>query len=363
MMKNIWQKVQSVLAIVCIAVYVCSALYAIIRVYSECQWQNKLAEREYTDLKDFASSASVLGFSSPEFKKDIEDAIALSRTLQAVIIIGPRNAALVAEKVPDLVHWDGSYPRFSGGINLLKRLQPAPLSIKGSNVTISVMASTIDFDVLLAILRPAFAGVLVAFIISFFMLMTEFYLQKNPAESSDTQAQAETQVAAEPFAEDHFGDFDDEPTFADDLRPALEEAEENSEDLCLLSASWTSEEAPLNILAGAAVLYFKPGTRVFEKEAPGIYAIIPDERIGEGLESAKEFHREAVAKLPKGIDTRLLIGLSSRAGRRDLDADRLIYETDSALLKAREDKHQPIVAFKVDLKKYKEFIAKHVDHT
>jgi hypothetical protein len=393
MMKNIWQKIQTVVAIACIGIYICSALYVGIRIYGESQWQNKLAEREFADLKDFASSAGVLGFSSAAFKRDIEDAIALSRTLQAVIIIGPRNAALVAEKTPDLVRWDGYYPRFNGGFNMLKRLQPAPLSIKGNNVTISVLASTLDFDVLLSILRPAFAGVLVALIVSFFMLIAEVYFQKSavetfqiPASKAPAKPQEEiideiddggtrqnystdkppaeqekfpVAAAPEPYEDDNFGDFDDEPTFADDLTPELEEAEENSEDLCLLSASWTSGDAPLNILAGTAVIYFKSGTRVFERATSGIYAIIPDENIDNGLNAAKEFYREAMAKLPKGIDTRLVVGLSSRA-KRKVDAERLIHEADSALFKAREDEQQPIVAFKADPQKYKAFIAKQV---
>lgn len=383
------------MAVVCIGVYVCAALYAGIRICGECAWQSELAEREYADLRDFASSASVLGVSSAAFKRDVEDAIAFSKTLQAVIIAGPRNAALAVEKTPGLVRWDGAYPRFTGGVSLSRRLPPAPLQVKDEGgATVSAIASVIDFDMLLSIVRPPFAAVLAALFVSFFMLIAEAGFRREsagggagagakaptgadgvdarlpsepepfvpfqreafaPPPPTESAADDASDDDAEFYRNDAFGDSNGEPTFADDLEPCLEAAEESGEDLCLLSAAWTAEDAPLNILAGTAVASLKQGTRVFEKMPPGVYAIIPDETVDEGLVAAKSFYRDAMEKLPGDCSSSLVVGLSSRAGRR-VEAERLMYETDCALYKAREDKEQPIVAFKADLEKYKAFI-------
>jgi len=49
--------------------------------------------------------------------------------------------------------------------------------------------------------------------------------------------------------------------------------------------------------------------------------------------------------------------MSSRSGRL-LNAERLILEADEALKKARTEEKSPIIAFKSDPEKYREFISK-----
>jgi hypothetical protein len=485
MMMNFKRTIQALISVLCITVYAIAALYAGMRVYNECKKQAALAGREYADLKDFAAAAGVLGFTTPVFQDDLKDAVAVSRTLRAIVITGPNNYVFFVEKTPGLIEWDGRNPRFAGGINLLKKTERAPLAIEGfDNVELSALFSVIEFDVLLSILRPSLLGIMIAVVISFAMLIADVSAAKTvadgivdgdadsdgaglgdsdsdadsdsglavveedfldpdsddpektgagedvmdgedetentqfdfddfftadghappglpvqpdfpqdegaepppdyendtfdimSADADDTAALADAPrqnkglltAAAELYETDNFGEFDDEPDFAVELSPELGKAEEADEDLCLLSATWKSPGtvvvgasqmlppvSPQKVLHDSARKSLKQGTRIFQKTMPGIYAIIPGETIESGFSAAKELFHEVNAQFPESFETGLLIGLSSRAGRK-VDSGRLIYETETALFKAREDDDLPIVAFKVDAQKYRAFI-------
>jgi hypothetical protein len=159
------------------------------------------------------------------------------------------------------------------------------------------------------------------------------------------------------YETDPFGDFSGEPSFASELAPEMAKAEENGKDLSLITAMWTAENVLYKTLEEAAAGCFKRGSRIFEKNVPGIYIIVPGISIDDAFETAKRFHREAIAKLPLESESELLIGISSMAGR-SLHAERLINEAERALGKAGEDRRSPIVAFKADPEKYKAFLEK-----
>ncbi|MDR0403131.1 MAG: hypothetical protein LBH35_06030 [Treponema sp.] len=108
-------------------------------------------------------------------------------------------------------------------------------------------------------------------------------------------------------------------------------------------------------LAGEAVRFFNLKDLTFEKGNRGISVIIPNTDLDHGIIKAEEFHARVLKNLPDGSKTALRAGLSSRSGRL-INADRLFFEAASALGKAEDE--QPIVAFKSNPEKYREFIRK-----
>jgi hypothetical protein len=402
--KLVWQRFQAVMSVICIVVYAASTFYALLLIYGAVNEHRDLSGHEYAELRDFAVSAGVLGWKTPGFREDIRDAVSQSRTLQAVIITGPGDYSITVEKAPGIIKWTGSYPHFSSGFYMLKRLEPAALVIDGQrNIVMSALATYIDFFNLLFILRKALLAILIAVVISFSLLIADiilkkpdaslqtevepqaevrkaerFYPEDTPAAADEKAAEKDTgidikseraedervetyETEPEPplpdYETDTFGEFDDEPAFAETLAPELESADENDKELSLITAAWSEEDAPYKLLIDTAKKYFKQGSRIFEKNVPGIYVIAGDTTIDEAFEAAKHLHREAVSKLPDGKKSALTIGISSRAGRT-MHAERLIGEAERALGKAAEDAASPIVAFKVDLQKYKEFLAR-----
>jgi hypothetical protein len=110
-------------------------------------------------------------------------------------------------------------------------------------------------------------------------------------------------------------------------------------------------------LADEAVHFFNLKDLTFEKGTRGISVIIPNIDLDHGIIKAEEFHARVLKNLSGGFNSKtdLRAGLSSRSGRL-MDADRLFFEAASALEKAKDG--QPIVAFKSNPEKYRDFIRK-----
>jgi hypothetical protein len=110
-------------------------------------------------------------------------------------------------------------------------------------------------------------------------------------------------------------------------------------------------------LADEAVHFFNLRDLTFEKGSRGISVIIPNTDLDHGIVKAEEFHARVLKNLSGSFvsKTDLRAGLSSRSGRL-IDADRLFFEAASALEKAKDG--QPIVAFKSNPEKYRDFIRK-----
>ncbi|MDR2049598.1 MAG: hypothetical protein LBP69_09110, partial [Treponema sp.] len=110
-------------------------------------------------------------------------------------------------------------------------------------------------------------------------------------------------------------------------------------------------------LSDEAVRFFNLKDLTFEKGSRGISVIIPNTDLDHGIAKAEEFHARALKNLSGSFmaKTDLRAGISSRSGRL-IDADRLFFEAASALEKAKDG--QPIVAFKSNPEKYRNFIRK-----
>ncbi|GHV83591.1 hypothetical protein AGMMS50212_09310 [Spirochaetia bacterium] len=140
--------------------------------------------------------------------------------------------------------------------------------------------------------------------------------------------------------------------FSSILEKELESAKSENKDLIFIRAEWTAPELQYQPLIEKAAKFFKRGTRIFENDDEGIQIIIPGMDMDQGYNLAKEFHLEVLSSLDADpdADTGLLIGLSWRSNR-DIDAERLIEETEHALDEARGDKSRPIVAYQVGTEK------------
>ena len=112
--------------------------------------------------------------------------------------------------------------------------------------------------------------------------------------------------------------------------------------------------------ADEAVGFFTMRDLVFEKGEKGLSVIIPNMDLEEGFTKCEEFRSRIIDKLPDSFNgrTKLCAGLSSRSGRL-IEAKRIMLEADTALEKAMADPASPIVGFKSDLEKYREFVRKH----
>ena len=124
------------------------------------------------------------------------------------------------------------------------------------------------------------------------------------------------------------------------------------------------DDAIYRRFAEEAVNFFSSRDLIFEKGENGISIVFPNINLEQGMAKSEEFRRETLAKLnesenkAKDMKIDFCIGLSSRSGRL-IEANRLMTETNKALEKALDDPLSPIIAFKSDPEKYREFIKGH----
>jgi hypothetical protein len=114
-------------------------------------------------------------------------------------------------------------------------------------------------------------------------------------------------------------------------------------------------------LADEAVQFFNLQDLSFENGDRGITVIIPNADLDHGILKAEEFHSRILKTCPQTFHAKndFLVGISSRAGRL-IEADRLILEASKALSKAKLEQGSPIVAFRSDPEKYRDFVRKAV---
>jgi hypothetical protein len=231
--KTVWQKFQALCAVLCILVYALSTGYALFLIRREIRNHEQISEREFGDLRQFASSAAAAGWTGAAFKEDIRDAVFTSQALEAVIITGAGSYAVAIEKTPGIIKWADNAPYFSGGFSFFKRLAAVSLPLDGQQtLSIHAAARYIDFASLLYIMRKALLAILAAVILSFSLLIIDTALVKKtaPAKSAPPPPQ---------YDEDEDDDFEDDAVFeADDDEPppsavdviAEESAEEDEAD-------------------------------------------------------------------------------------------------------------------------------------
>jgi hypothetical protein len=202
------QKISSIIAMVCITVYVIAIGIAVYRIITGIRDHRNLAEREFDDLAEVSSAAGVLGFTTGPFKEAVRDAFMKSRTLQAVIISGPGGITYAFERERGrAIGMTGDTPRFRVTLGLSHEPFFRPLWIEGfRNVTISAVSSSIDYERLIVILKFTLVPVLGALVIALVTLVVES-LREKPAPFRQKRGEAPRygEAEAEAAGTDDFG--------------------------------------------------------------------------------------------------------------------------------------------------------------
>ncbi|MDR0589846.1 MAG: hypothetical protein LBG25_04820 [Spirochaetaceae bacterium] len=390
------QKVSSVIALICIAVYVLALGIAAYKIITGINARQRLAEREFAELVDISSSAGVLEFMNEPFRAAIQDTLMGSQTLQAVIISGPLGVDTFERERGRSITWVGESPRFKTAFGLSTEPFFRPLRLEGiRNTTISAVSSYIDYDGLINILKYTLLAILAALAIAFSTLLMESFQGKAAAPAGPSRKHDPSPAPEEGGAFDGENAFPDEE-FVPEMEPVsgvvpdvppdeprglysphgnigwedyikdrlsseLHRCAASEQDLALVIIEFKNPQKISDALfvkfADEAVKYFIHRDLIFEKGTRGISVIIPNIDVDQGLAKSEIFHDQVLQGLsPAFKKTDLCIGLSSRAGRL-IDEERLIFEAEKALEKALRDPVSPVVAFKSDPEKYRAFIA------
>jgi hypothetical protein len=363
-------KVSSIIAFISIALYAAAIGIGLVRTLAGVNQRRALAQREFYDLADVASSAGALGFMEEPFKDAVRDAVAGSQTLQAVIVTGPFGAEFTWERYNNgLVAWEGDSPRFQRRFGVSRNPHFSPLRVEGlRNATIQAVSALIDYAAFSRILLQSLFLVLAALVLSATTLLISQARGKNAALVSDAlretyppQPDTAPPGPAEPARDGG------ERGIQVKLDAELGICSLTDKDLALILMEFSLTAGfgvgdDMNVslkVADMAGQFFGGHALVYERGERGLALILSGEGLEETLSKARRFHELIITELPDLFPYKndLRIGVSSR-NKRLVRANRLLLEASRALDKANLEPESPIVAFKSDPEKYKAFVQK-----
>ena len=357
-------KISSIVAVLCILTYIAAIAFGVIKILTNVGERRILAESEFNDIADKATSSSIfLGFLSEAYRQAIRDYLNVSETLSGVIITGMYGEYAFERQSGDTITWINGSPRFKTGLVFSGGPLYLPLRIDGQrNVTIQAVYSYLDYNLLQKTLRDILFIILGALLVAFLTLLLELFLKNRANQPVLSQAPGgEAPVSEAPDAS-AYGNIDRESYTAERLASELHRCASSQSDLVILAMDWKDSgiigDKEHSRFADETVAFFKKLDLVFHKGEHGISVIMPDTNLEQGISLAEEFRRHINVKLPELSRGNLCIGLGSRSGRL-IDAERLMLEAFSALEKALADPSSSVIAFKSDPEKYREFIKSH----
>lgn len=146
----------------------------------------------------------------------------------------------------------------------------------------------------------------------------------------------------------------------DRLAVALRESTSAEKDLVVMlielkgADNGVADESLYRIFVREALDFFFFRDRLFERGQRGITVILPGLDLDGAFVKANDFHKRVSDKLD--AKAQVFIGLSAQSGRA-VKADRLLIEASGALAKLAENPVSPIMAFRSDPQKYRDFMA------
>ena len=364
----------SIAAMVSIILYAAALFFGTARILINSNSRGLLAEKEFKDILDRVSSAAILGFMSKSYQEVIQDSIMDSETLLGLIISGSNGEFGFERQYGSVINWIGDTPRFRTGLGIAKNPYFQSIRIEGQrNTTVQAIYSLFDYDLLIRVLKETLMIIVIILALAVITLFIEINIKMKAAENRETVI---TPVPDQ-VSSGYISSGGTEPAYPkglysprgigwesytkERLESELHRCAASEEDLVFMvmeSRQLFREEA-YKKFADEGVDFFTERDMVFEKGEQGMALIIPTLNIDQGFTKSEEFRKHIHSSMTaaSGVSPELCIGMSSRAGRL-VEADRLILEASEALSKALKDHNSPIVAFKSDLEKYRDFISR-----
>ena len=370
----------AVIAAICIVIYLGALVQAAVRFYLSLEERRVTAESEFNAIVDLALTDGRRGFMDPQFIETINNALALTVSLEALIISGPDNDYVFERQKDYAVNWVNGSPRFIDKWGLSNKNYFKPLPINDlRNVNIKAVARAFDYDEFSKFLKETILLILIGFSISFFAILLLFLTGKQTVPADDKAPDSADDVSEDDApAEDLQDDIETEDTESgpkglysarsnigweeytkDRLDSELHRCSSTENDLTIMFMDFAgiTSDTMYRQAAGEAVTFFTSRDLLFEYGKYGICAILTGVSLETGFSKAEKFYQRISQKFPGSKNAAgLRIGISSRSGRL-INADRMMMEAAEALNRAKKDPKSPITAFKSNLEKYRAFIA------
>ena len=362
----------TIVAIVCIMVYLIALVNVVIRVSKGMDERRFEFDQELGFL--YLRATDIIGaYTSIDesFQLEIQNFVNSSKTLEGVIIIGPigeypfekKRAENEANKARIIEMVNGS-PRF---IKNFAQQQEYRILFNLKNSSIEAVYNVFDYEDLTGVLIQAMLLIAAALALAFFTLIIGSVKKKKEAGTADGKGRGDAGGPAENAAKPQYaggsysnrGRVTREENTEIRLTEELQRCAASAQDLGFISMKlkFPVDDEFYARFAADAARFFSSRDFVCEKGDRGISIICPGLTLESAFLNADEFHNRVMGKYPDmfKVKTDLCVGISARSGR-PINAERLIFETEEALERALMEPVSHIVAFKSDPEKYREFM-------
>jgi len=353
-----------IIACICIIVYMGVLVYVIIGLNTNMNQRRLVAEQEFYDIADLASSVGLRHFMDETFNDIILNALKRSVALEGLIISGPNGEAGFEKEPGRALTWVNNSPRFRQRFDFSRQQLYQQLRIHGlRNVNIQAVAGAFDYAEISKILKQALLPVIISLVLAFFTLLMSSMGRKQGAATKQKEKKAAEPVKETPKQNAHVyserGHIVREENTETRLTEELRRCAAVGQDLSFIAMEFKLEidDPSYARIAADTARFFSSRDFICEKGERGISVICPGLNLDAGFLNAGEFHTRLIGKYPSLIKSKtdLCIGLSARSGR-PVDAQRLMFEAEEALERAMMDPVSFIVAFKSDPEKYRAFM-------
>ncbi|MCL2211350.1 MAG: GGDEF domain-containing protein [Treponema sp.] len=366
----------SIIAAICIVIYVLALVQGAFRIYLSVEDRKITAEQEFSNMVDLALSAGIQGFMDERFVQTINTALSSSKSIEAVIITGPDNSYAFEKQSGRAVSWVNNTPRFINRFTFSNQSHYRPLAIADlRNANIKAVAGALDYDKFVKILKETLLIILFGFAFSFFTMLIKLLLEKreNPelipvrtpnagrtANRDSEDDDIPVSVSSPKGLYSTRSGLGWEDYIQERLDSELHRCSSTEKDLAFIAFEFTDmpEDRLFKQTAQEAIKFFSSKDLIFEYGDMGIAVILPGAGLETAIPKSENFYQRILNRFPNSYTPAfgLNIGLSSRSGRL-LNAERLMLEATEALKKAKSDSKTSIIAFKSDPEKYRAFIA------
>jgi len=364
-----------IIAAVCIVIYLFALIQATVRIYLSVENCKTTAEQEFASIADIALNIGMNDFMGPSFITSINSAISTGKRIEAVLIKSPDAEYAFEKQKGNAVTWVNNSPRFINKFSFSNQEYYRPLPISNfPGVNIRAVASAYDYNDFAAILKHTLFLIMIGFAISSLIMLLQFLLGKNQTEPVNSRSDRPEEN--DNLTEDRYTDPREagpnglyssrssigwEEYLKDRLDSELHRCSSTEKDLTLVLVEFTdlTNDDMLKQSAEEAVSVLSSRDLLFEYGRWGIAAILPGINLEESIKKSENYFKQMMERFPRGYNNAsgIYIGLTSRSGRL-LNAGRLILEAKEALKKAKADPTSPLIAFKSDPEKYREYIRK-----
>ena len=205
----------TITAVICIVLYAAALIYGAGQIIVSSQDRNLLADNEFRDIADRASSAAVTGFMSTPYQNAIMESILNSQTILGVIITGSNDEYGFERQPGTVINYIGNSPRFKTGFGISGTPHYQSIWIEGQrNTTVQAIHSYLDYDLFVQVLKQTLLIIFAVMALAVFILLLDINLKSLANKAKPEKDYVPKKTPAAPSAESRpvYPDFgEDEP--------------------------------------------------------------------------------------------------------------------------------------------------------